>query len=252
LDAVRGVKNCIAFLTIIPVRMDDDALQQAAYYMPIFPLIGALIGLFTGLVVWLLDLALGALIAGFLGVGLLLLLNGVQNFDGLLDFGDGLMCHGSRTRKLRAMRDPNTGAGGLALGFVVLATTGACIAALGRPSVIWSILVSEAVAKFSMVLQAWGGNAAQKGMGALFVASMKGKYRNIRLTVSVLSVLLLAFLFLDGIGLVALTAATVASIILLAVSRKAFGVITGDVMGATNELARLMSLLVIVGALRWM
>ena len=79
MGVVRGVRNCLAFLTIIPVRMDDDALQQAAYYMPIFPLIGALMGLLVGVFVWLLDFVLGAIIAGLLGVGFLLLLNGVQN-----------------------------------------------------------------------------------------------------------------------------------------------------------------------------
>jgi adenosylcobinamide-GDP ribazoletransferase len=231
--------------------MDNDAIQQAAYYMPIFPLIGALIGLLTGVIVWLLDFGWGALIAGFLGVGVLLLLNGVQNFDGLLDFGDGLMCHGSRTRKLRAMRDANTGAGGVALGLAVLATTAASIAALRPSSIITGILVSEAVCKFSMVLQAWGGDAAQRGMGALFVASMKGKHRNMRLTASFLSVLFIAVVCLREIGIIVVAATTVASIILLLISRKAFGGVTGDVMGATNELSRLVSLLVVVGALRW-
>jgi adenosylcobinamide-GDP ribazoletransferase len=251
LGVLHGLRNCVAFLTIIPVGMDDDAIQQAAYYMPIFPLIGALIGLLTGTFVWLLEFTLQALIVGFLGLGSLLLLNGVQNFDGLLDFGDGLMCHGPRKRKLRAMHDPRTGAGGLALGVVVLATTAVSIAALPRPDVIQGILVSEAVAKFSMVLEAWAGKAAQPGLGATFVTSMNGKHRNIRLTVAFLSLLLIAVLSLRGVGLLAVVAGTVVSMILLSISKKAFGGITGDTMGATNELCRLISLLIIVGAMQW-
>jgi len=39
--------------------------------------------------------------------------------------------------------------------------------------------------------------------------------------------------------------------LLLSISRKAFGGITGDTMGATNELSRLVSLLIIVGATQW-
>jgi len=251
LGVLRGLKNCIAFLTIIPVGMDDDAIQQAAYYMPIFPLIGALIGLLAGVFVWLLEFVLQALIVGFLGVGLLLLVNGVQHFDGLLDFGDGLMCHGSRKRKLRVMRDPRTGAGGVGLGVVVLATTAVSIAALARPTVILGILVSEAVGKFSMVFEAWAGKAAQQGMGSMFVASMKGRHRNVRITVALLSVLFVAVLSLRGVGLLAVLAGTASSIVILSISRRAFGGITGDVMGASNELSRLISLLVIVGVMQW-
>ena len=66
MGVVRGVRNCLAFLTIIPIGMDNDAIQQAAYYMPIFPLIGALMGLLTGVLVWLLDFALGALIGSLI------------------------------------------------------------------------------------------------------------------------------------------------------------------------------------------
>lgn len=231
--------------------MDDDAIQQAAYYMPIFPLIGALIGLLIGMFVWLLEFVLQALIVGFLGVGFLLLLNGVQHFDGLLDFGDGLMCHGPRKLKLRAMQDPRTGAGGLGLGVVVLATTAVSIATLSRPTLIVGILVSEAVGKFSMVLEAWAGKAAQRGLGSVFVSSMKGRRRNIRLAAAFLSMLVVAVLSLRGIGLLAVLAGTAASMLLLAISRKAFGGVTGDTMGATNELSRLVSLLVIVGATQW-
>ena len=251
MSVLRGLKNCVAFLTIIPVGMDDDAIQQAACYMPIFPLIGALIGLLTGIFVWLLEFTLQALIVGFLAVGLLLLLNGVQHFDGLLDFGDGLMCHGPRKRKLRAMQDPRTGAGGLSLGVVVLATTAVSVAALARPTVIVGILVSEAVGKFSMVLEAWVGKPAQQGLGSVFVKSMNGRHRNMRLTAAFLSVLFVAVLGLRGIGLLAVIAGTAASMLLLSISRKAFGGVTGDTMGATNELSRLVSLLVIVGATQW-
>ena len=251
MGVLRGLRNCVAFLTIIPVGMDDDAIQQAAYYMPIFPLIGVLIGLLTGVFVWLLEFALQALIVGFLGVGFLLLLNGIQHFDGLLDFGDGLMCHGPRKRKLRAMQDPRTGAGGLGLGVVVLATTAVSIAVLGRPVAIQGILVSEAIGKFSMVLEAWAGKAAQQGLGSMFVESMNGKHRNMRLTAAFLSLLLVAVLSLRGIGLLAVIAGTAASMLLLSISRKAFGGITGDTMGATNELSRLVSLLIIVGATQW-
>jgi adenosylcobinamide-GDP ribazoletransferase len=48
-----------------------------------------------------------------------------------------------------------------------------------------------------------------------------------------------------------LSALAVAMIVLL-ISKKEFGGVTGDVMGATNELTRLASLLVILVAAKWL
>lgn len=93
--------------------MDRDGVAQAAPYMPLFPLIGAATGLIAGAVVWGLELVLPQLVAGMIGLGILILINGAQHVDGLLDFGDGIMFHGSASGKLRVMRDPATGAGRL-------------------------------------------------------------------------------------------------------------------------------------------
>jgi adenosylcobinamide-GDP ribazoletransferase len=117
--------------------------------------------------------------------------------------------------------------------------------------VIQGILVSEAVGKFSMVLEARAGKAAQQGLGSVFVRSMNGSHGNMRLIGTFLSVLLVAVLGLRGVGVLAVVAGTAASMFLLSISTKAFGGITGDTMGATNELSRLVSLLVIVGAMQW-
>ena len=123
LSILRGLKNSFAFLTIFPVGMDRDGVAQAASYMPLFPLIGAATGLVAGAVVWILQLILPQLVAGTIGLGILILVNGAQHVDGLLDFGDGIMFHGSPSGKLRVMRDPATGAGGFSLGLIILATS---------------------------------------------------------------------------------------------------------------------------------
>ena len=40
-----------------------------------------------------------------------------------MDFGDGIMVHGSPEKKLRIMKDPMTGVGGIATGLIVAAIT---------------------------------------------------------------------------------------------------------------------------------
>jgi adenosylcobinamide-GDP ribazoletransferase len=226
-------------------------MRQAASYMPIFPIVGLLSGFLAGAFVWMLELVLPSTVAGMLGVGLILLVNGVQHFDGLLDFGDGLMCHGTRERKLRVMQDPQTGAGGLSLGIVVLITTALCISALQRSNVVQGLVVSEVAAKFSMVFEAWAGKSARSGMNTAFVNAMHGRHSNARMMASLVILLLVSVPLLRQVGLLVTFVAILVSMVTLAVANRNFGGITGDVMGATNEITRLFSLLTILGASQW-
>lgn len=231
--------------------MDSDGLSLAAEYMPIFPLVGGFIGLAAGVLSWILDLALPSLLVGTIGLGVILLMNGAQHVDGLLDFGDGIMCHGSRARKLRVMRDPQTGAGGFTLGWIILSATAFAIASLHRGIVIQAVVVSEAAGAFSMVFQAWAGHPAHKGMSSGFVSAMHSRWRNMRIVSSILMLMLIALPTLFTLGLVVTCAAVLVPSIMLRVSNRAFGGVTGDVMGATHELTRLVALAVILVGIGW-
>ncbi len=251
MSLLSGFRNCLAFLTVIPLGMDENGIRQAAFYMPIFPIVGLLSGFLAGAFVWTLRLVLPSTVAAMLGVGFILLVNGVQHLDGLLDFGDGLMCHGPRERKLRVMRDPQTGAGGLSLGIVVLITTALSIAALQRSNVVQSLVVSEVAAKFSMVFEAWAGKSARRGMNTAFVNAMHGRHGNSKMMASLIILVLISVPLLRQVGLLVTFVAILVSIVTLALANRNFGGITGDVMGATNEITRLLSLLIILGVSQW-
>ncbi|MBZ5525401.1 MAG: adenosylcobinamide-GDP ribazoletransferase [Acidobacteriia bacterium] len=251
LYALTGFRNCVGFLTRIPVGMTREGMQQAASYMPLFPIVGALIGFLAGASVWAMELLMPSYVAGMLGVGVILLVNGVQHMDGLLDFGDGLMCHGTRAQKLRAMRDTQTGAGGLSLGMVILVTTALGIASVHGTSIIQTLVVSESVAKFSMVVEAWGSKSAHQGMNTVFVNAMHAKRGGAKVIIGLIESTFISALFLREIGLLAVLVTILGSLIIIAVAKSNFGGITGDVMGASNELIRLLSLLSIIGASKW-
>jgi len=252
LEILRGIRNSIAFLTIIPVGMDNDGFALVARFMPIFPLVGALAGLIGGCFTWSLESIFTPQISGTLGLGLILLLNGAQHVDGLLDFGDGIMCHGSRSRKLRVMRDPQTGAGGFTLGMIVLIATIFTIASLNRNIIINALVVSESASKFSMVVQAWMGRSAHRGMSSQFIECMQLKHRNAKLALSAALLLLISVPLLSLTGLLVIFAAFGVANVMMVISNRAFGGITGDVMGATNEITRLVSLVLIPAGLVWL
>jgi len=232
--------------------MDRDGLALAADYMPIFPLVGGFIGLVAGALIWVLDLVLPSLLVGTIGLGIILLINGAQHVDGLLDFGDGIMCHGSRARKLRVMRDPKTGAGGFTLGWIILTATAFAIASLHRGIVIQALMVSEAAGAFSMVFQAWAGHPAHRGMSSGFVTAMHSHWRNLRTFSSILILMLIALPTLLTLGLAVTCTAVLVPSIMLHVSNRAFGGVTGDVMGATHEITRLVALAVILVGIGWL
>ena len=246
----KGLKNSIAFLTILPVGMDSDGPTQAASYMPLFPLIGAALGLVAGITVWALEFVLPQLPSAMIGLGLLLLINGVQRMDGLLDFGDGLMFHGSKSGKLKVMRDPTTGAGGLVLGLIVLLTTGFSIAAIPSKLIVLTFIGCEACAMFAMVFATASGKSAHKGMNTVFVEAMHRR-PGLRLTASFLIVLAVSFLALRFTGLIIILGSMITALGMVEVSNRNFGGLTGDVLGATSEIARAVSVLLVLVFLKW-
>ena len=248
---LRGIKNLIAFLTIIPVGMDPDCLTMAANYMHLFPAVGAFIGLLAGLFAWLFFHILPSLIVGILTLGFILLVTGLHHTDGLLDFGDGVMCQGTPEKKIAIMHDQQTGTGGLALGLVTILTTGLCIARLNVSILIQSLIISEISAKLAMVTGAWAGKSAHKGMNRYFVNAMHSQYRNLRLMTTLIISFGIAIPLLWIVGFIAVTAGLVTALIMLWVSNKHFRGVTGDVMGAANELARMASLITILAAIKW-
>jgi len=249
---LKEIKNLIAFLTLIPVGMDQDCLTDAANYMYLFPLVGAFIGLLAGIFGWLLLNILPSLVVGILTLGFILLLTGLHHTDGLLDFGDGLMYQGPPEKKIEVMHDQRTGAGGLVLGLVILLTTAFCIAGLNGSIVVQSLIVSEVSAKLAMVAGAWVGKSAHEGMNTFFVNAMHGQHRKLRLAIALAISFGITLPLMGVSGYIAVITGLIASFIMVEASRRHFGGVTGDVMGAMNEISRMVSLIAILAVIRWL
>jgi adenosylcobinamide-GDP ribazoletransferase len=249
---LKEIKNLFSFLTAIPLKMDEDVLTDSAKYMFLFPLIGAFIGLIAGFFGWLTLYFLPSLVAGALVLGLLLLITGLHHTDGLLDFGDGIMAHGSAERKIQVMHDQLTGAGGLSLGIITFLITALSIAELNSVIIIQGLVVVEVSAKLSMVIGASAGKSLHRGMSSSFLEAMRGKQGTARLIVALTFSfgIALSLLWLTGVAIV--LASIVTSLVIVEIAHKHFQAVTGDVLGATNELTRMISLVTLLAAMGWM
>ena len=248
---LKEIKNLLSFLTAIPISMDNDCLTDSAKCMFLFPLVGAFIGLLAGAFAWATSLILPSLVVGALALGVLLLVTGLHHTDGLLDFGDGVMAHGSAERKIEIMHDQLTGAGGLSLGIMTFLVTAFAIAELNNSIIIQSLITVEVLAKFSMVIATWAGKAVHKGMNSPFMDAMHDKKGNVRLIAALAISLAIAVPLLQLAGAVILLAAVITSLVMVSIAHRHFKGVTGDVLGATNELTRMVSLLVLLAVVRW-
>lgn len=235
----RQVGSVFSFLTIIPTGSSD--LQTVARHMYLFPIVGIAIGLMVGSAAYGLSLFLEPLIVGLLVAAALVLITGIHHTDGLSDFADGLMVRGTKQRKLEVMRDHSVGSAGIVS--IVLYVAGVVIAlsTIKGFEIFVAILAAEIIAKFSMVLLASFGPSAWEGSNSDFVQNMKDRKKLViaaLITGGSISILQTNAAFL------ALATAIILTIIILAISRRSFGGISGDIMGATNEITRVASFLV--------
>lgn len=235
----REISSVFSFLTIIPISTSN--LETIAKYMYIFPIVGVTIGLIVGSFAFGLSFFLDPLIVSLLVVGLLAIITGIHHIDGLADFADGLMTKGNKEKKLLAMKDVSTGSAGIFS--IVLYVVGMILALslMSGYALFQAILLSEILAKFSMVLQASLGRSAAVGSNTPFVQIMKDKRR---LAIAS-TITLIPLVIIGGItGLIVFGASIALTLFLIGLSNRSFGGITGDVLGATNEIIRLSSLVI--------
>lgn len=251
MSKLKGIKNVIGFLTTIPVGISEDGITEAANYMHLFPLVGVLIGFLAGIFAWFLLHVLPSLVVGMLTLGFLILMTGVNHTDGLLDFGDGIMFRGTPEAKIQVMHDQQTGAGGLTLGLTVLLTTALCISELTIGTILQALIASEMLAKLSMIIEAWAGKSAHKGLNTYFVNAMHDPRGNLRLIFALVISFGVAALLLGLTGFVVAVATILLALLIVWISSRHFKGITGDVLGASNELTRMFSLIIILAMIRW-
>ena len=233
------------FLTAIPLSRShhDPNPRELALSMRLYPLIGLMLGgLLAASDILLSGLFSRSVVNALLIVLLVALTRGIHQ-DGLADSLDGLAGGRTPAARLEIMRDGRIGAIGATGLVLALGLRYAGLSAMPQVERLPLLLCMPAIGRWAMVLGALSGPYARTGTGLAEPFLTHLSWRDVTWATGLL---VAAMVFLVGpLGtLVSVGIAALIARVLAVVSKRFIGGITGDTLGATNEIAEVIFLLV--------
>lgn len=237
----------LAFLTKIPVpgqnKITRDNLVKSSAY---FPLVGAVLG---GLL-WLFSHFLNCLIDGAappiaaLLLALWVFFTGALHLDGLADTFDGLAGGATREDRLRIMKDSSTGSFGLVAVVLVLLLKFSFLQTLQGERLAAALFYSPLLSRWSMVILMFFTPYAKKteSLGKPFVEQIEREQLVMATALAIAAGLFYPCTFF----LVLLPSILLLIILFRRLFLQKLGGITGDCLGATNELLELAVLFLLL------
>lgn len=233
-------------LTILPMPgRDAERVANALYY---FPLVGALIGALVTLVTWLLgDVLAWPAGAGVAGVLVSAWVTRGLHLDGLSDTVDGFYGASTRERRLEIMKDHHVGAFGVVAIVLVLLMKSAALSQLAIYRQWAWMPVPFILARLIQVLLAVTLPYARNegGKAEAFVKQAGAAHF---IVASILALVLCGLLIqISGLALFVFT--FIIGYLLAQWMKRAFGGVTGDLLGFSNELIECILLFTIAAIL---
>ena len=253
--------TALTFLTRIPsprwVGYDPLHLARSTVY---FPLVGVIVGLAGGVVVWAGSRVWPAFVVVALSTATTVWLTGAFHEDALADSCDGFGGGWEPARVLAIMKDSRIGSyGAVGLILVLLTKVGALAAITGTNvgTAIRALAVAHTLGRWSSLPLIWAlpyvreetvADGAGMAKSKPFAASVTGP----RLVVGSLTAVVTTIVALASLGAAAigatLTLAGLVTVVGARYFRRRIGGMTGDCLGAANQLVELATYLLIASA----
>ncbi|GAA4992409.1 adenosylcobinamide-GDP ribazoletransferase [Pseudonocardia tropica] len=273
---LAGLALAVSWLTVVPARVrtsDDGALPDgvAAAALRWAPLVGAGLGVAGGaLLTGLVAAGVSPLVAGLLTVGAGALATRGMHVDGIADTADGLGSYGPPERALRIMADGGAGPFAVVTLLVVLGARAAALAQLASapPAVVLVVCALAAAtgrAGFCWVARRGTPAARPGGLGATVAGSQPVWVAPLwwtGLAVAATAALVVAvepqrYAAVPEAGAAGVVLAVAGAVLIAALlvvglarhTRRRFGGMSGDVLGASCELGGTAVLVVLAAAL---
>ncbi|MGO4907016.1 adenosylcobinamide-GDP ribazoletransferase [Pseudorhodobacter sp. W20_MBD10_FR17] len=238
---IGDISGALRLLTRLPMPASDRISGPRAAWA--WPIAGAVIGGLAALL-GLIALPLGAGVAAALVLGAQAMMTGAMHEDGLADTADGLWGGWEPARRLEIMKDSHIGTYGVMALLVVGLVRWSAIAALLTGGMWWGLIAVAMLSRAPMaVLMAVMPNARGKGL-----AQSVGQVPKAAACMAVL-IGLAATAGLGWVGLWVVVAVAAVVVALALVAWAKIGGQTGDILGASQQLAEATGLAILAACL---
>ncbi len=241
MNIVRRILIAVKFLTILPLPGKEIvAPRELGKSMAYFPLVGMFIGLLLACVYMVLIKFISPLLTAVLLTGFWACFTGFLHLEGFVDAADGFSASPDKEKILEVMKDQHCGAkGAIVLVFLIILKI-ALFNEIPGSERIYALILTPAIGRWVMVCAASLCLYARKGagFGKDFVENA-GKTELIIAS----SILISAGVCLLRIKFIVLMIPVLFfAFIVIFYAKKRINGVTGDVLGAVNELTEVVSL----------
>ena len=236
-----GVLGALQFLTRIPIRL--RAAPDLARCVPWFPVVGTAIGAAVGGVAVGLGYLVPTSVAAGVAVLVGIMITGAFHEDGLADTADA-MGGWTPERRREILKDSRHGSYGVAamVGSILIRVL--CVASLGPAAAFGGLVAAHTLGRGAAV--AVMGSAPPvpaTGLGADFARAVSGR----RAAVGTAAAVALAGLAVGWWVLPLVLAAGVGALVVALIAHRAFGGVSGDILGAVEQVGECLVLIVVTG-----
>ena len=234
---LNGLRAAVAFLTRIPMGdVSEDSLRMAPGW---FPTVGGLIGLAVAGAYTISIEIVPVLLAAVIGVTFGLFLTGGLHEDGLADTADAIGSGAEGNRALEIMKDSRLGTYGTLALIISMLWKVAAVASLAPLSALATLVLAGSLGRAgTVVLMGVTSPAHPDGIGKTMVPS------SLSMMAAIVSGLVIG---LVSVGWWLVPAAALTAIVVLGVrfaATRRVGGVTGDILGACEQLIELVLLAV--------
>lgn len=237
---LRSIGGLATFSTILPINI-YTSIEEMAKMTWFWPIINCLVGILGAAIGYCLYtyFYLSPIVIATIIYGFFLIINGFNHLDGLMDLGDGVMVHGSPEKKIAVMKDPITGVGGIATMFIVGTISIAALYSIISYQQFGLIIIAEMSAKVGLLSTCILSKSGTTGIGKYFIDYMNTPKYILGLAIA----LIIAYLINPYIGIIGVIGGIFGGVLTSFIGRRHIKIANGDVLGASNELGRMFSLI---------
>jgi adenosylcobinamide-GDP ribazoletransferase len=240
-DQVKRLLGALQFLTVAPIHELTASPGESAVF---FPIVGALLGVSGGAVLWLASATLGRSLGALLALAWLMAATGCLHEDGLADVADAVRAGRTREKMLEILKDSRIGTYGAVALIVSIAVRWQALAQT-RVNPVAGLVAALALSRASLVGLAATAPPAGTGMGRAFAADCSSTALSL-VAVQTIALLGLCSIFMDWrYTLEMLAASVVTTLVARVYFLRRLGGVNGDCLGATCQVVEAVNLVIL-------